>query len=126
MARGKKANENGNNTNNTLVIDLSKVANSCKVTEKENYELREYIVTDNIKVNHYLYDNFETINIIFCNAFVVKCSVFENEQKGINYIAYPSYLKVVNENGKTKNKYINTAYPFDKAFIECLNKIVNA
>ena len=124
MARGKTTNENRNvnNATGTLDIDFAKVANSCKVTEKDNYELREYVINENIKVNHYLFDTHETINIVFCNAFIVKGSIFESEKTGTNYIAYPSYCK--KENGK--NKYVNTAYPFDKTLIECFNKIVNA
>lgn len=113
MAGRQKKNE----STETQKFDLAKIANSCKVTEKDNYELREYTINNNIKVNHYLFDNFEKLDLIFCGVAVIKATVFESENE-----KYPTFPAYKNKDGK----WIGTAYPFDKELISVIKKIINS
>ena len=107
----------GRQKNETQKFDIAKIANSCKVTEKDNYEKREYDINSNIKVVHYLFDSFEKLDIIFCGVAVIKATIFDSD-KG-KYPGFPAYK---NKDGE----WIGTAYPFDKELISVIKKIINS
>lgn len=117
MARQNKATTN----KETRTYNIEEIINSAVKTENEKYDRVDFTISPLIKLSHYLFDNGESAIITIDGIWCIKGTVptaKTGERKGEKFFSYPSYQK-------KSGQYENTAYCFDKATIDIINKCLN-